>query len=66
MQSKERTIKKPGRPGFVDKRFWMKDTHVRAVGRYASIVFAKEGDELSWVQALEHMVETHPVLKKLL
>lgn len=66
MQNKETTAKKPGRPGFVDKRFWMKGEHVKAVSRYASIVFAKEGNDLGWIEALHHMVETHPITKKFL
>lgn len=66
MQIKETTAKKIGRPGFTDKRFWIKNEHVKAVSRYASIVFAKDGEDLNWVEALHHLVETHPVAKKFL
>ena len=68
MQNKEKTVKKRGRPGLTDKRFWMKNGHKDAVEKYRTILEIKRGysQEIAWETALEHLIETHPATKKLL
>lgn len=66
MQSKEKEPKKLGRPGYTDKRFWMRNPHKEAVEAYQRILAAKKDSDLKWEQALEHLIETHPATKKLM
>lgn len=66
MQGKEKTSKTIGRPGFTDKRFWMRNRHKEAVEAYQRILAAKKDEDLKWEQALEYLIETHPATKKLM
>ena len=65
--SENKAKKKRGRPGFTDKRFWMRNEHRKAVDTYQTILAAKQlGKDIEWYDALEHLIETHPVTRKLL
>lgn len=66
MQIKEKTTKKVGRPGFTDKRFWMRNPHKEAVDAFQRVLAAKKDKDLKWEQALEYLIETHPATKKLM
>lgn len=50
-----------------DKRFWMRNKYREAVDKYQSILEGKRlGESVEWGEALEHLIETHPVGRKLL
>ena len=66
MQNKEKTPKKVGRPGFTDKRFWMRNEHKEAVISYQRILAKQKDTDVNWEQALEYLIETHPQTKKLM
>lgn len=68
MQDSENGAKKKrGRPGFTDKRFWMKNKYREAVDTYATILAGKRlVQSVDWDEALYHMIETHPMARKLL
>lgn len=66
MQVNEKKIKKVGRPGYTDKRFWMRNRHKEAVDAFQRILAAKQDADLKWEQALEYLIETHPATKKLM
>lgn len=66
MQNKEKKGKKAGRPGYTDKRFWMRNPHKEAVEAFQKILEVKQNKDLKFEQALEHLVETHPATRKLM
>lgn len=53
------------RAAFADKRFLLRNEHNAAVFRYAAKVKGDTGKELKWEEALEQIIETHPVAKDL-
>lgn len=65
--SENRAKKKRGRPGLTDKRFWMRNKYREAVDKYQTILAGKRlGESVEWGDALEHLIETHPLARKLL
>ncbi len=65
--SENKAKKKRGRPGLTDKRFWMKNRYREAVDTYATILAGKRlVESVDWGEAIEHLIETHPVTRKLL
>lgn len=65
MQNKEKN-QRLGRPGYTDKRFWMRTPHNKAVASFQKILAAKKDQDVNWETALEYLVETHPATKKLM
>lgn len=53
------------RAQYADKRFLLRNEHNNVVFRYAAKIKGDGGRELKWEEALEHLIETHPIAKDL-